>query len=239
MSINEITQHQKSKLYSAIVWLLSGLFLLIYCLIGFLNVSIPGVEDLVLFLSTIEGKYIYLAVFISMFIEGLYFIGSFFPGSTLVVIMAIFSQVEGFLIFIQTIIFIFLGWCLAGFINILLSKIYHLKVIKLQTNNKYRVRDRLWATWSPTLRANYEVSQIIEGGNLLKVFLSSVRVKLWLSIIAALFMLIIPFFININEISNREGFIPVVIVAVISFIVGIVKLKKYFKSIKVSKNKTL
>lgn len=223
-------KQNKAELYSAIVWILAGASLVAYCVLGFLNTTIPGVEELVVFLSSVEDRYIYLAAFISIFIEGLYFIGSFFPGSTLVVILAILSQLSGATVFIGTILIIFLGWCLAGLVNIILAKFYNLKVARLQESDEYEVKDRLWTTWFPAFRANYEVAQITEGGNPMKVFLSSVRVKFWASIAAALYVIIIPIFVDIHEISNEEGFITVAVVAGISFVVGFVKLRKYLSS---------
>lgn len=217
-----------TELYSALVWILAGLSLLVYCTIGFLNTSIPGAEELISFLSAVEGKYIYIAAFLSIFIEGLYFVGSFFPGSTLVVILAILSQLSGFVIFAGTILAIFFGWCLAGVVNIWLAKQYRSKIVRLQGGEKYEIKDRVWTTWFPAFRANYEVAQIMDGGNALDVFFSSVRVKLWTSLVATLYVLILPIFVDIKEVSNEEGFVTVAVVAIISFIVGGVKLKKYF-----------
>jgi hypothetical protein len=219
----------RRELYSAIVWIFAGLSLVAYGITGFVNASIPGVEELVAFLYSVEGKYIYLAAFVSIFIEGIYFIGNFFPGSTLIVILALFSQLAGAAVFIGTILAIFAGWCLAGIVNILFANIYRSKIARLQEDDEYKIKDRLWTTWFPAFRANYEVAQIVDGGNPLKVFLSSVRVKSWASIAAALFILIIPLFVDINEVSNEEGFVTVAVVAVISFVVGAVRLRRYFK----------
>lgn len=227
MPNRDTSKQQKTELYSALVWILAGLSLVAYGVIGFLNSSIPRVEELVYFLSTAEGKYIYLAAFVSIFIEGLYFIGSFFPGSTLVVILAILSQVAGLPVFIGTILAIFAGWCLAGVVNIWFAKAYRSKIARLQEDKEYKIKDRLWTTWFPAFRANYEVAQITDGGDPLKVFLSSVRVKLWASLAAALCVLVFPLFVDIKEVSNEQGFVTVVVVAIISFIVGGMKMRKY------------
>ena len=218
----------KADFYSAIVWILAGISLVIYCFLGILNTTIPGVEELVVFLSSVEGKYIYMAAFLSILIEGLYFVGSFFPGSTLVVVVAILSQLSGTIVFIGTILSIFIGWCLAGALNIFLAKTYLRKFARLQENHEYKVKDRLWTTWFPAFRANYEVSQITEGGNPVKIFFSSVRVKFWASIAAAVYVLIIPLFVDIKDITNEEGFVSAAVIALISFVVGFLKLKKYF-----------
>ena len=72
--------------------------------------------------------------------------------------------------------------------------------------------------------------QIAEGGNPLKVFLSSVRVKFWASLAATVYVLVIPYFIDIHTITNDEGFASVIIIAGISFAVGLYKLKVHFSS---------
>lgn len=229
MLIKETSVRQKSEFYSALVWIFGGLSLVAYGAIGFFNASIPGVEEFVSFLSTVEGEYIYLAAFISIFIEGLYFVGNFFPGSTLVLILAILSQLGGGTVFIGTVLAIFAGWCLAGAVNIWFAKTYRSKVVRLQEDEEYKVKDRLWTTWFPAFRANYEVAQVTDGGKPLQVLFSSIRVKFWASLAAALSVLIIPLFIDIREVSNEEGFVTVTAVAVISFVVGGIKLRNYFK----------
>lgn len=218
----------KEILYSGLVWVLSGLALTIYGVMGLFNKNIPGVEELVAFLSSADGIYIYVAAFISIFLEGLYFIGSFFPGATLVLVLAILSQVGGVLVFLGTILTIFIGWCIAGVVNVTLAKTYHLKTVGTKYNLDYQVRDRIWVTWFPAFRANYEVAQVTEGGNPHKVFLSALRVRFWAVVFMALSALVIPLFINIHEVSNQEGFISVAVVSVISFVVGGVKLHAYW-----------
>jgi hypothetical protein len=222
-----VFQKNNAGLYSALVWILAGVALVIYCILGLLNTTIPGFEELVTFLSEVEADHIYAVAFISIFIEGLYFVGSFFPGATLVVIVAILSQLSGTTVFIGTILSIFIGWCLVGAVNIFLAKTCFLKMTRIQEHTEYEVKDRLWTTWYPAFRANYEVAQITEGGNPMKVFLSSVRVKFWASIAAAMYVLIIPFFIDIEQVSNEEGFLSVAIIAVISFAVGFLKIREH------------
>lgn len=211
--------------YSALVWILSAISLYIYCTMGFLNAKIPGVEELVRFLSEADAKHIYLAGFLSVFIEGLYFIGSFFPGTTLIIVISLLSQVTGYTVFTGTMLMIFIGWCLAGLVNIIVAKTYHLKVAKLEENKEFEVKDRLWTTWFPAFRANYEVAQITDGGNFLKVFLSSMRVKFLATLAIGIGALIVPFFINIHSLNNEEGFASAAAVATISLIVGIFKIR--------------
>ncbi len=222
--MNEIAK--KTFNYSALVWILSAISLYIYCAMGFLNAKIPGVEELVKFLSSADEKHIYIAAFLSVFIEGLYFLGSFFPGTTLIIIISILSQVTGYAVFAGTIFTIFVGWSLAGLINIIVAKLYLKKIAKVGENHEYEVKDRIWTTWFPAFRANYEVAQITDGGNVLKVFLSSMRVKFLVMIAVGVGAMIVPFILDIHTLKNEEGFASVAAVATISLVVGIVKIKK-------------
>src|SRR3989338_9087895 len=169
------TSH-KQDLYGGIVWIVAALTLFLYGLLFSLRAKVPGVEELVDFISSVDGIYIYLAAFISIFIEGLYVIGSFFPGATLVTILAILSQQLSFITFLLTIIVIFIGWCIAGGINILSARYFN-SWRKTIPDGIYQVNDHLFTTWYPSFRANHEVAQIIEGGKPLKVLLSSIRVR--------------------------------------------------------------
>lgn len=220
---------KKSDLHSSLVWLLGGVALIIYCIIGLSNTKVPGVQELVSFLSSIKDEHIYIAGFLSILVEGLYVVGSFFPGSTLIAIIAILSQIAGPMVFLGTILSIFVGWCVAGAINIFFAKMYHKKIAGLEEDVEYQIHDRPWTTWFPAFRANYEVAQVTAGGNPFKVFFSSVRVKIWASIAVAVYALVVPLFIDIKEISNEEGFASVLVVAAVSLVVGGIKLKKYLK----------
>lgn len=226
------TGYAKRELYSAAVWILAGLSLTAYCILGLLNTAVPGVEELVVRLSAVEGKYVYAAAFASIFIEGLYLVGSFFPGSSLVVILAILSQLSGTFTFVATISAIFLGWCLAGAVNIFLATLYHAKIARMEGDAQYVVRDRVWSTWFPAFRANYEVAQIADGGNFFEVLISSIRVKFWASIGAALCVYVLSQLIDITTVSNTEGFATAALVAAVSFAVGVAKLSKYRASLK-------
>lgn len=215
--------------YSGIVWILSSLTLLVYGILILTNQNIPGVETLVEFLSSIEERYLYAAAFLSIFIEGLYVVGNFFPGTTFVVLISVLSQAGGSSAFLITIFVIFIGWSLAGAINIAFTAWYGEKVLSRDTNPEYRIADRVWTTWFPSFRANYEVAQVTEGGDPLKVFLSSLRVKFLVSVIMIGCTALLPHIVDINEISDEEGVLSVFGVATISFTVGVFKVRKYLK----------
>lgn len=212
--------------YGALVWIISGLALSAYGVLGLLNVGIPGVEELVTFLENAHGIYIYLAAFLSIFLEGLYLFGNFFPGSTIILIITILSQASGTFVFVGTIISIFLGWCTAGVVNIVLANTYHSRILHLHPPIATKVQDNLLTTWFPAVRANYEVAQITQGGNPWRVLVSSIRVKAIVSLAMLATTFILPRFINIRDIDNEEGFLSVATVAVIFFVVGGYKLLK-------------
>lgn len=219
----------KGELYSGIVWLLSALTLFIYATLSVTNQNVPGVEQFVDYLQTVDGFYIYSAAFLSIFIEGLYVVSNFFPGATLVLVLAIVSQIGGVGSFLLTILAIFSGWCLAGVVNIFGAKFFGMKFLKRYTDDSYEVVSRPFTTWFPVFRANYEVAQIMEGGDVWQVLWSSIKVKLLASFVAMLYVAAIPYFVDINEVSNEEGALSVLVVALISFSVGIFKLRRYLK----------
>lgn len=220
----------KGDLYSGIVWIVSACSLITYGLLGLFSGRIPGVEQVVFFVSNASGTYIYIAAFLSIFIEGLYFLGSFFPGTTLITIIALLSQVHGTMTLITTVSTIFLGWCVAGALNIFFAKTYRTQVLKQVHTDTYHIHDRLWTTWFPAFRANYEVAQVAAGGNPMKVFLSSVRVKFLVSLVMIAGALIAPFIIDIHNVSNKEGFLSLAGVASISFTVGVIKIRSYLQN---------
>lgn len=220
----------RSQLYAGIIWIVSAIALAIYGLLLFLNSEIPGIKELVHFISNIDKHYIYLAAFISIFIEGLYFIGSFFPGASLVMILAIISERSGYDVFFITLLLIFIGWCLAGITNIYLAKIYRKRIIKLPHSEEYYVKDKIWTTWFPAFRSSYEVAQVIEGGHPLKVYISSLKVRFWATLFVGIIAFTIPYIFNINNSSDKEGFVSIFVVFCISLFVGIKKIKNFYKS---------
>ena len=222
-------QEKKESLYSAFVWIISAVTLFIFAALSLTNQNIPGVEQLVEALSKVDGMYIYGAAFLTIFIEGLYLVGNFFPGSTIIVLLTILSHSGGTSSFLITILSVFLGWCSAGIVNIIFAKLYGKKILKKEHDPEYNVKDRLWTTWFPAFRANYEVAQIAEGGQVTQVLFSSIRVKFFASLIMLAGMALVPLFIDINQISNKEGVMSVLVVGVISFIIGIRKLQKIKK----------
>ena len=224
MSHTPLPSENETSRYGALVWIISGIALSIYGVLGFLHLGIPGVEELVLFLEKASGFYIYLAAFLAIFLEGLYFFGNFFPGSTIILILTILSQAGGPLVFIGTIMTIFLGWCAAGAVNIILARVYKLKMLKPIDQAASPVRDNLLTTWFPAVRANYEVAQITEGGNPWHVFFSSVRVKFFESVVMLIGAFILPYIINIRTVDNQEGFLSIGTVAVLFFMIGFYKL---------------
>jgi hypothetical protein len=219
----------KSELYSAYVWLLSAGVLLIYSVLGVSDFDLPGVEQIVTFITKAEGGYIYLAAFLAILIEGTYILGTLFPGSTFVLILALMTQAGGPALFLTTILAIFVGWCTAGLINIGIARWYTDTLTHTPTTVPYKVKDRTLTTWFPAFRANYEVAQVVEGGSPWAVFLSSVRVKALVSVCAAGVAIIIPFFVDVHEINNKEGFASLIVIALVTLIVGVRKLRHYYR----------
>ena len=208
--------------HESIVWIVSGFFLFLYAGLGLLHFSIPGLQELVTFIENISGMYLYAAAFLSILFEGLYIVGSFIPGSTLVILLAVLSQTGGTATFLFTICAIFLGWVLAGTINIFItSKFIRPKDVAGSLEENVRtIKDRPFTTWYPTFRANYEVAQVVSGTPPLQVFWSSLRVKSFASIGAGLYALLIPYFIDIKNLDNQEGFVSIFLIGIICITVG-------------------
>ena len=213
-------QNQKS---GGLVWIGSSCALITYATLGFLEFGIPGVEEIVRFIDSAVGPYIYVAAFLAILIEGLYIVGNLFPGSTFIILTAVLSQLVGITVFIGTIVAIFIGWCLAGAINIFVASRYH-TIRHHEEHTTKIVKDNLAMTWFPSFRASYEVAQVSEGFSPVAVFISSVRVKFITSLVAGVGALSIPFFIDVSELSNDEGFASVLVIAAITMGVGVRKL---------------
>lgn len=220
-----VVTDRKNALYAGITWLISALVIFSYGMYGYFGGSIPGVEELMLFLERAEGVYLYMAAFMAIFIEGLYVVGSVFPGTTTIVLLAVLSQIGGTAMFLTTIVTILAGWTLAGLVNVTIASLYRSKIAALPSSTQYHVHDHLLTTWFPLFRANYEVQQVVEGARPIAVFFSSFRVKSVASALAALGALLLPFVIDVQSISNEEGFLTLGIIATISLFIGVYKIR--------------
>lgn len=219
-------QKSGAKLHSGLVWIFSGCLLLAYGILGLTNTNVPGAEELVAFANSAEGNYLYLAAFVSVFIEGIYVLGSFFPGSSLVLLIAVISQAGGTGQFLGIIGTVYVGWLLAGLVNVFGAK-YFFRTLHIDTNYLTKIEDNTELTWFPAFRANTEVAQIIEGHKISEVLLSSWRVKTYACVGAAAYALVIPFLIDIQNVSNKEGFLSLGIIAFINFNVGGYKIYQF------------
>ena len=217
----------KRELYAGWVWLISAISLIVYGLVILANERLTGLDVVVNFLTELDGVYIYGGAFLSILIEGLYVVGNFFPGATLVVLLAIVSQFGGSGSFLLTIFIICVGWCLAGAVNIALAHFYGTRILQREHDPAYEVKDKPWATFYPAFRANYEVAQIAHGGKPLAVLWSSIRVKAVVSLVMLGVTALVPFFIDVNDISKEEGVASILVIAAISAVVGIHKIRRY------------
>jgi hypothetical protein len=214
-----------SKLYSGIVWLISGAALLTYGVLGLTQTNIPGVENLVAFINSATGNYLYLAAFLAIFFEGMYVVGSVIPGTTFVLIATILAQTGGVFKFLSIIFTIYLGWLLAGVFNVVFAKFLASHLTLAQPADAPKEKPEV--TWFPAFRANTEVSQITEGYQPTTVLWSSFKIKTYASIGLVLYSLIIPFFVDFNEMKNEEGFLGLAVIAIINFGVGIHKIRQH------------
>lgn len=209
----------RTKLYGGLVWILSGCALLTYGILGLTQTDMPGAEQLVALVQQADGTYLYLAAFVTILLEGLYFIGSFFPGSSLIILLAILAQTADNGQFLLLILTIFIGWTLAGALNIF-GATYFSHLLQIQTTTNKTLRQDAELTWFPAFRSNTEVAQIAEGHSKRSVFLGSTIIKLYASAGVAVYALVLPFIIDIQELSNEEGFWGLGIIALVNFTIG-------------------
>lgn len=206
--------------HSAYVWLAAGIGLAAYGTIGILVEEIPGIQELTAWLSSLSGWWILLAAAVAMFLEGLYFIGSFFPGTSIVILLAILSGAVSWGLFTALIITIFVSWVLVGIVNIVIAR----RFVRTVPTDEVQ-SDRLLETWFPAFRANHEVAQIVAGTRPWSVFLSSVRVKLFGMLIFIIHGAIVPLFIDVTDATNEEGFASLYVFAAIMLGVGWFQLR--------------
>ncbi|HMA78987.1 MAG TPA: hypothetical protein VKP88_07745 [Candidatus Paceibacterota bacterium] len=204
---------------SGFVWLASAAALGLYAAIGLSGLQVPGVEELLALLNQAEGWEFMAAGFLAILLEGLYVIGNFFPGTTTVLLLAVLSSVGSWWQFAGTILAIFLGWCVAGMLNIAFAY-RSFQAGKTQPQHVFIVRDNVWLSWFPAFRANYEVSQVAAGGNVWQVIISALRVRFFASLAAAAVAALVAALIDLTEIDNEEGFTSILAIASIMLIVG-------------------
>ena len=221
-------QQNPAKFYGGIVWLISGCALLIYGILGLTQPDMLGAEQLISFIQSADGVFLYFAVFTAILLEGLYFIGSFFPGTSIVLLLAILAQAGGSVEFFLVIAIVFLGWALAGVFNIIAAT-YFSHWLQTKRATTATLQQDAEITWFPAFRSNAEVAQITEGHTMRKVFLSSTLIKLYACAGLIVYSLVLPMIIDIQNLSNEEGFIGLGIMALINFAVGGKKIREYYK----------
>lgn len=217
-----------NKIYGGLVWVVSGLALLSYGILGLIEADIPGVQDIILFVNSAEGSYLFVAAFVTIFIEGLYFLGSFFPGTSMVLLITIFAQSGGYSNFILSITTVFMGWTLAGAVNIAGAR-YFSGLVQIAKPEKDVMEQNAEITWFPAFRANTEVAQVAEGHQPLRVFLSSTLIKFYASVGLGIYALVIPLFIDLQAVNNKQGFIGLAVLSLVNIGVGIYKMREVIK----------
>lgn len=213
-----------AKFFSGLVWLIGATSLVAYSTTALTFGQLPGVEQLVLWLDSLKGWWILLAVFVTVFLEGLYFLGNFFPGTTVVLLLVFIAQATSLPLTFLTMLVLLVGWILSGWVNIVLAK--QLRVVD---NSEIPVHDRIWVTWLPSFRANHEVSQVVSGANPWRVFWSSVRVKIVATFMAAGTVFFASLFFDIGSVSNEEGFLSLYVFVVIMSSVGIYQIRQAYR----------
>jgi len=210
---------------SGYVWLVSAAALGVYALLGLTGASIPGIQEFTKWLNQAQGWEFMVAGFVAILLEGLYVIGNFTPGTTTVILLAILLSVGSWWQFFGTLIAVFVGWCIAGALNILFAY-YSFRAGKSVPEHVFIVHDNLWLTWLPNFRANYEVSQIAAGGDVRTVLFSAFRVRFMVSLIVAILATLTASMIALESIDNDKGFISLLLVVLIMIVIGVHDIRK-------------
>jgi len=225
----------KFQKLAALTWMVSALLVISYAVFGAMGFQIPGVRELADFLVGLSDIWASSAAMIAIFIEGLYLIGQLFPGSTVIVVLAISANFRGLTSFGLTIFLIFVGWLLSGFANIAVGKLLRKRAVTnfSEGENVFQAppSSSKWITWFPAFRANYEVSNVVEGYAWKEVMISSSKIKLITSLIMGATLLALAETIDIHSMDNKDGFISLLVVGIISFGMGFFKLKNLRKAV--------
>lgn len=209
---------------SAIVWAISSFVFLLYGLCFLFEADFLAVDKVVKFIQEIDTSYIFAAAFITIFIESIYVIGTFFPGSSLVLMFAIIAAINNMSNFSLVIFAIFAGWTLSTLVNILIGKLGSTAGI---VHNK--AKENYWISWFPAFRATEEVAQISCGVKPIRVFISSFKIKFVTSLIMAGIAFALSKTADINNVSSEEGYLASFLACAICLTVAVFKFINYKK----------
>jgi len=224
----EIIGEEKHDFNASLVWFFASLSLFLYGILVLYEIGIPGIRDIFSFLESIPQEYIYFTAGGALFFEGLYIVGNFFPGTTIVALIAVLSSFFGYQAFFFTLFALWIGWVSAGAVNIFVSAFFYKKK-KIKTPSHSSLKDNIFFTWYPSFRASYEVALVLRGEKPLTVFLSSLRVKTILIILLLIGGMIVPYIFDVGSMSNEEGVITTFIASFLSLCVGVFYFRKYKK----------
>jgi hypothetical protein len=223
------SQNTKLEIQSAWVWIFSSLIMLIYGSLGLMVFDLPGAEELTGYIQSIPTLYLIIAAFIIICIEGIYGVGSIFPGSSFAILLAAVAGLESIEQLIIILISIFLGWSLASVINI-----YSVKYLRKSPNSHINetstsTKTHAWYTWFPPFCASHEVAETVRGMNPTSILLASMSVKFVATILMGIAAYFVPLMFDIENIESSDGFTGVIIVALLILGIGISKYRNIQK----------
>lgn len=208
---------KKLDVAQGIVWIVGGFASIAYAVYG-VFFEAPGVVQLANFLASAEGSFMLVAVFIAILIEGIYIFGAFFPGSSIVVLLAIIGLGFDLLFFVAIIFCVYVGWVFSSLVNVILADVFRHRLLphfnKIDDRRPHFASN--FVTWFPVFRANSEVARVISGSGWKTVFFQSVLFKLIVSMLMGLLLFFFGGLVDVNQIDNREGFLALFLVGVLS-----------------------
>lgn len=219
----------KKQLHSAYVWIFSGLALATYGFLGLTQTGIPGVENLINFINSATGILLFVAVFIAIFLEGTYVIGSVIPGTSFVLFTTILAQTGGPLKYLSVISVVYIGWLLAGVFNVTAASFLSGKLKSPETDDK--LESHAEVSWFPAFRANMEVAQTLEGYRAKDVLKESFRIKTYACLGLTVYALVVPLLLNLDDMNNEEGFKSLAVIALVNIGVGVYKILRHHNKV--------
>jgi hypothetical protein len=208
---------------SAITWYIAAFGLATYGTLVLFDTPMPGISDLFTFLQEIDTSQVYIAAFVGMFFEGVYILGAFIPGTSLIMLAALTAGLGGVWVLAITTVAIYLGWFCAGCVNIFLAT--HVSRVPPRQDARTASLRTMILTCYPSFRATQEVAEIASGVPWQRVLLQSAYIK---AVTLACFFvgaLVVPYIVPLELITDREGVFTVYALAVVCVGIGLYHMR--------------
>jgi hypothetical protein len=220
---SSLPQQDAHDTRSALTWYIAALGLATYGTLVLFETPVPGVADLFALLEGVDAVHIYLTAFVAILFEGVYVVGTFVPGTSIILLSALVSGIGGIDVLMVTTLVLYVGWLCAGLINIFVAK----KLTKTPSTHTPHSSSLYMAvlTCYPSFRAAQEVAEVVRGVRWQSVFVRSAYIKAAALCCFFVGALIVPYVIPTDTISNEEGVFTVYALAVVCVGIGLYHMR--------------